>query len=67
MLPTEAPDDPEDLNGDGRVTRSEATEYAAEQTKIGSPAPAAATPKKKPVVTKKKPVIRKPINTPVAA
>ena len=56
--------DPEDLNGDGRVTRSEATEYATEQTKTASPA---ATPKKKPVITKKKPVIRKPISTSVEA
>lgn len=38
--------DSADLNGDGRVTRSEAAEYEEK--------------KKKPVVTKKKPTVRKP-------
>ena len=60
--------DPADLNGDGRVTRSEATEHEA-LTASPSPAPqtpqatpaTTSSPKKKPVITKKKPVIRKPV------
>lgn len=50
--------DPADLNGDGRVTRSEATEHAE---RTASPVASAPSPKKKPVVTKKKPVVRKPV------
>jgi chromatin remodeling complex protein RSC6 len=58
--PAQDPDaDPADLNGDGRVTRSEAADHA-ERTASPTPTPATSSPKKKPVVTKKKPVVRKP-------
>jgi chromatin remodeling complex protein RSC6 len=45
--PTPAATEDADLNGDGRVTRSEAAEHEAAK-------------KKKPTVTKKKPTVRKP-------
>jgi len=47
--------DPADANGDGRVTRSEASDHVAST----SATPPSAT-KKKVVVTKKKPIVRKP-------
>ena len=60
---TDTEADPADLNGDGRVTRSEAADFAASPTPppvVNTPEPA--TPiKKKTVVTKKKPTVRKPI------
>ena len=69
--PVDPDADPADLNGDGRVTRSEAAEFAASPTPAPAPAspatppPATAPPatpiKKKTVVTKKKPTVRKPI------
>jgi len=52
--------DPADLNGDGRVTRSEEAAFIAADTKpVAEPTPPAATPKK-PTVVKKKPTVRKP-------
>ena len=55
QMPDEPNLDPADANGDGRVTRSEASDHAAST----SATPPSAT-KKKVVVTKKKPVVRKP-------
>jgi hypothetical protein len=57
--------DPADLNGDGRVTRSEeaACELMRMRPEVTPPkaAPSAPTPiTKKPTVTKKKPTVRKP-------
>ena len=57
--PEEEPKETADLNGDGRVTRSEAAEFAE---KASTSKPPTVT-KKKVVVTKKKPVVRKATST----